>query len=185
AMAKAAIHPTPGQNHRLTRAGHLTHQQAPCGSSAAENTANQSSKPSLPPNLPHSKAVAPAKPRHRHRKQQVPSPEDCMKLNPSFVGIALSSLLAIDLWASKRLGVCAGEGSAWGSARPLMKVIEVSGHGIPWLLGTFYGLCQSDSSAAREVLLNLLFGEAGGCGGGTPGTRQSWLSRSLESSSWF
>ncbi|NXE95937.1 PLPP6 phosphatase, partial [Menura novaehollandiae] len=83
--------------------------------------------------------------------------EDCMKLNPSFVGIALSSLLAIDLWASKRLGVCAGEGSAWGSARPLMKVIEVSGHGIPWLLGTFYGLCQSDSLAAREVLLNLLF----------------------------
>ncbi|XP_054240216.1 polyisoprenoid diphosphate/phosphate phosphohydrolase PLPP6 [Indicator indicator] len=83
--------------------------------------------------------------------------EDCMKLNPSFVGIALSSLLAIDLWASKRLGVCAGENSAWGSARPLMKVIEVSGHGIPWLLGTFCGLCQSDSSAAREVLLNLLF----------------------------
>ncbi|KAI1236537.1 hypothetical protein IHE44_0014787 [Lamprotornis superbus] len=76
-----------------------------------------------------------------------------MKLNPSFVGIALSSLLAIDLWASKRLGVCAGEGSAWGSARPLMKVIEVSGHGIPWLLGTFYGLCQSDSSAAREGLV--------------------------------
>lgn len=88
--------------------------------------------------------------------------EDCMKLNPSFLGIALSSLLAIDLWASKRLGVCAGENSAWGSARPLMKVIEVSGHGIPWLLGTFCGLCQSDSSAAREVLLNLLFGEDGG-----------------------
>ncbi|NXU75587.1 PLPP6 phosphatase, partial [Oreotrochilus melanogaster] len=84
--------------------------------------------------------------------------EDCMKLNPSFLDIALSSLLAIDLWTSKRLGVCAGEGSAWGSARPLMKVIEVSGHGIPWLLGTFYGLCQSQSSAAREVLLNLLFG---------------------------
>lgn len=87
--------------------------------------------------------------------------EDCMRLNPSFVGIALSSLLAVDLWASKRLGVCAGEASAWGSARPLLKVVEVSGHGIPWLLGTFYGLCQSDSSAAREVLLNLLFGEAG------------------------
>ncbi|XP_019386304.1 PREDICTED: dimethylaniline monooxygenase [N-oxide-forming] 5-like isoform X2 [Crocodylus porosus] len=81
-----------------------------------------------------------------------------MKLNPSFTGIALRSLLAIDLWASKRLGVCAREGSAWGSARPLMKVIEVSGHGIPWLLGTAYGLCRSDSSAGREVLLNLLFG---------------------------
>lgn len=95
--------------------------------------------------------------------------EDCMKLNPSFLGIALSSLLAIDLWASKRLGVCAGEGSAWGSARPLMKVIEISGHGVPWLLGTFYGLCQSDSSAAREVLLNLLFGEAGGSPKGSTG----------------
>uniref|UniRef100_A0A8C9NR53 Polyisoprenoid diphosphate/phosphate phosphohydrolase PLPP6 n=1 Tax=Serinus canaria TaxID=9135 RepID=A0A8C9NR53_SERCA len=76
---------------------------------------------------------------------------------PSCITPFQSSLLAIDLWASKRLGVCAGEGSAWGSARPLMKVIEVSGHGIPWLLGTFYGLCHSDSSAAREVLLNLLF----------------------------
>ncbi|XP_009871383.1 PREDICTED: presqualene diphosphate phosphatase, partial [Apaloderma vittatum] len=71
----------------------------------------------------------------------------CMKLNPSFLGIALSSLLAIDLWASKRLGVCAGEDSAWGSARPLMKVIEVSGHGIPWLLGTFCG---------QKVVLNCL-----------------------------
>uniref|UniRef100_A0A8B9Q3E7 Polyisoprenoid diphosphate/phosphate phosphohydrolase PLPP6 n=1 Tax=Apteryx owenii TaxID=8824 RepID=A0A8B9Q3E7_APTOW len=83
--------------------------------------------------------------------------EDCMKLNPSFVGIALSALLAVDLWASKRLGVCAAEGSAWGSARPLMKVIEVSGHGVPWLLGTAYGLCRSGSAATREVLLNLLF----------------------------
>lgn len=102
--------------------------------------------------------------RRRESAGSAPPPlpeEDCMRLNPSFVGIALSSLLAVDLWASKRLGVCAGEASAWGSARPLLKVVEVSGHGIPWLLGTFYGLCQSDSSAAREVLLNLFFGEAG------------------------
>uniref|UniRef100_A0A8C4J0K2 Polyisoprenoid diphosphate/phosphate phosphohydrolase PLPP6 n=1 Tax=Dromaius novaehollandiae TaxID=8790 RepID=A0A8C4J0K2_DRONO len=86
-----------------------------------------------------------------------PRSEDCMRLNPSFAGIALRSLLAVDLWASKRLGVCAAEGSAWGGARPLMKVVEVSGHGLPWLLGTAYGLCQSDSAATREVLLNLLF----------------------------
>lgn len=86
--------------------------------------------------------------------------EDCMKLNPSFVGIALRSLLAIDLWASKQLGVCAGENSSWGSARPLMKVIEISGHGIPWLAGTLYGLCRSSSSAGREVLINLLFGKS-------------------------
>lgn len=83
--------------------------------------------------------------------------EDCMKLNPSFVGIALRSLLAIDLWASKQLGVCAGENSSWGCARPLMKLIEISGHGIPWLAGTLYGLCRSASPAGREVLINLLF----------------------------
>uniref|UniRef100_W5MWA3 Polyisoprenoid diphosphate/phosphate phosphohydrolase PLPP6 n=1 Tax=Lepisosteus oculatus TaxID=7918 RepID=W5MWA3_LEPOC len=82
--------------------------------------------------------------------------EDCMRLNPSFIGIALSSLLAIDLWLSKRLGVCACEESPWGSMRPLMKLIEVSGHGIPWLAGAAYCLYKSDSAAGQEVMLNLL-----------------------------
>lgn len=79
-----------------------------------------------------------------------------MKLNPSFIGIALSSLLAIDLWLSKRLGVCACEDSSWGSVRPLMKLIEISGHGIPWLAGAAYCLYKSDSIAGQEVMLNLL-----------------------------
>ncbi|XP_044512977.1 phospholipid phosphatase 6 [Gracilinanus agilis] len=89
---------------------------------------------------------------------QPPLPEeDSMRLNPSFLGIALRSLLAIDLWMSKRLGVCAGEKSSWGSARPLMKLLEISGHGILWLAGTAYCLYRSDSWAGREVLVNLLF----------------------------
>ncbi|XP_067846787.1 polyisoprenoid diphosphate/phosphate phosphohydrolase PLPP6 [Heptranchias perlo] len=88
-------------------------------------------------------------------QSQLPD-EDCMKLNPSLLGIALRSLLAIDLWLSKQLGVCATEGSSWGSARPIMKLIEVSGHGIPWIGGTLYCLYKSDSTAGREVLLNLL-----------------------------
>ncbi|XP_006881391.1 PREDICTED: presqualene diphosphate phosphatase [Elephantulus edwardii] len=87
-----------------------------------------------------------------------PPPDEArMNLNPSFLGIALRSLLAIDLWLSKKLGVCAGERSAWGSVRPLMKLLEISGHGIPWLLGTLYCLARSDSWAGREVLTNLLF----------------------------
>lgn len=84
--------------------------------------------------------------------------EDCMRLNPSFIEIALSSLLAIDLWLSKRLGVCACEDSSWGSIRPLMKLIEISGHGIPWLVGTAYCLYKSDSTAGQEVMLNLFMG---------------------------
>ena len=83
--------------------------------------------------------------------------EDRIDLNPSFLDIALRSLLAIDLWLSKKLGVCAGESSSWGSMRPLMKLLEISGHGIPWLLGTLYCLSRSDSWAGREVLMNLLF----------------------------
>lgn len=84
--------------------------------------------------------------------------EDGIRLNPSFIRVALSSLLAIDLWMSKRLGVCACEDSSWGSARPLMKLIEISGHGIPWLVGTAYSMYKSDSAAGQEVMLNLFMG---------------------------
>ncbi|KAM9848410.1 polyisoprenoid diphosphate/phosphate phosphohydrolase PLPP6 [Aulostomus maculatus] len=86
------------------------------------------------------------------------SEEDGIRLNPSFLRVALSSLLAIDLWLSKRVGVCACEDSSWGSMRPLMKLIEISGHGIPWLAGTAYCLYKSDSAAGQEVMLNLLIG---------------------------
>lgn len=89
--------------------------------------------------------------------QQLPE-EDCMHLNPSIISVALSSLLAVDLWLSKRLGVCAYEEASWGSARPLMKLVEVSGHGIPWLIGAAYCLYKSDSAAGQEVMLNLLMG---------------------------
>uniref|UniRef100_A0A8C3F8J8 Polyisoprenoid diphosphate/phosphate phosphohydrolase PLPP6 n=1 Tax=Chrysemys picta bellii TaxID=8478 RepID=A0A8C3F8J8_CHRPI len=76
---------------------------------------------------------------------------------PSCAAVALRSLLAADLRFSRQLGVCAGERSAWGSARPLLRLLEVSGHGVPWLAGTLYGLGRSESPAGREVLLNLLF----------------------------
>ncbi|XP_069497181.1 polyisoprenoid diphosphate/phosphate phosphohydrolase PLPP6 [Ambystoma mexicanum] len=90
------------------------------------------------------------------QKEMLPE-EDCMKLHPSFLGIALRSLLAIDLWLSKRIGVCANDNSSWGSARPLMKLIEISGHGVPWIAGTLYCLYKSSSSAGQEVTLNLFF----------------------------
>lgn len=87
------------------------------------------------------------------------SEEDGIRLNPSFIRVALSSLLAIDLWLSKRLGVCACEDSSWGSFRPLMKLIEISGHGIPWLAGTVYCMYKSDSTAGQEIMLNLFMGK--------------------------
>lgn len=87
------------------------------------------------------------------------SEEDGIRLNPTFLGVALSSLLAVDLWLSKRMGVCACEDSSWGSVRPLMKLIEISGHGVPWLAGTAYCLYKSDTIAGQEVMLNLLIGK--------------------------
>lgn len=85
--------------------------------------------------------------------------EDCMQLNPSFKGIAMSSLLAIDICMSKRLGVCAHATSSWGSARAMIKLLALTGHGIPWIIGTLVCLTRSNTLAGQEVLVNLLLGE--------------------------
>ncbi|XP_032904558.1 inactive phospholipid phosphatase 7 [Amblyraja radiata] len=82
--------------------------------------------------------------------------EDCMQLNPSFKGIAINSLLAIDICLSKRMGVCARSSSTWSSARPIVKLIGITGHGIPWIGGTLFCLTKSYTPAGQEVLLNLL-----------------------------
>uniref|UniRef100_A0A8C2CY57 Phospholipid phosphatase 7 (inactive) n=1 Tax=Cyprinus carpio TaxID=7962 RepID=A0A8C2CY57_CYPCA len=62
--------------------------------------------------------------------------EDCMLLNPSFRGIAINSLLAIDICLSKHLGVCIYTTSSWGSMRSV-----------------------SNTPAGQEVLINLLIVE--------------------------
>ncbi|TFK06925.1 ATP-dependent DNA helicase Q1 [Platysternon megacephalum] len=72
--------------------------------------------------------------------------------SPSCAAAALGSLLAADLQFSWQLGMCARV-----SARPHLLLLEVSGHGVPWLAGTLYGLGRSESPAGRKVLLNLLF----------------------------
>uniref|UniRef100_A0A8C6PI70 Phosphatidic acid phosphatase type 2/haloperoxidase domain-containing protein n=1 Tax=Nothobranchius furzeri TaxID=105023 RepID=A0A8C6PI70_NOTFU len=59
--------------------------------------------------------------------------QDCMQLNPSFRGIAINSLLAIDISLSKRLG-----------------------HALPWICGTLICLWRSSTLAGQEVLVNLL-----------------------------
>lgn len=84
--------------------------------------------------------------------------EDCMRLNPSLRGIAVSSLLAIDIHLSKRLGVCAHASSSWGSARSVVTMLALTGHGLTWLGGTLVCLTRSSTEAGQEVLVNLLLG---------------------------
>ncbi|KAK3508970.1 hypothetical protein QTP70_015396, partial [Hemibagrus guttatus] len=82
--------------------------------------------------------------------------EDCMRLNPSLRGIAVSSLLAIDILLSKRLGVCAHASSSWGSVRSVVTLLALTGHGLTWIGGTLLCLTRSSTEAGQEVLTNLL-----------------------------
>ncbi|XP_075041348.1 inactive phospholipid phosphatase 7 [Mixophyes fleayi] len=93
--------------------------------------------------------------RERRQSQQLPE-EDCMQLNPSFKEIAWNSLVAIDISMSKSLGVCATSTSSWGSARSMVKLIGITSHGFPWIIGTLVCMWKSNTLAGQEVLFNLL-----------------------------
>uniref|UniRef100_A0A672GZ84 Phosphatidic acid phosphatase type 2/haloperoxidase domain-containing protein n=1 Tax=Salarias fasciatus TaxID=181472 RepID=A0A672GZ84_SALFA len=84
--------------------------------------------------------------------------QDCMQLNPSFGGIAVSSLLAIDISLSKRLGVCVGVRGPAGAPglRSMISLLALTGHFLPWITGTLICLWRSSTMAGQEVLLNLL-----------------------------
>lgn len=82
-----------------------------------------------------------------------------VSLSQPIFTITLRFLLAIDLWLSKRLGVCACEDSPWGGIRPLVRLVEFSGHVIPWLIGTLHTLLRRESAVEQEIMLNLALGE--------------------------
>ncbi|XP_061409226.1 polyisoprenoid diphosphate/phosphate phosphohydrolase PLPP6-like [Lethenteron reissneri] len=69
----------------------------------------------------------------------------------------LGRLVAWDVALTSRLAVCAGVGSKWPSGRPLMKLIEVSGHGIPWLAGGLLCTYLGHSAVQRHWWINILF----------------------------
>lgn len=85
--------------------------------------------------------------------------QDCIQLNPSFRGIAISSLLAIDISLSKRLGVCVKSQGPGATLRPMVSLLALSGHALPWLCGTLVCLWRSNTLAGQEVLVNLLLGK--------------------------
>ncbi|XP_035491137.2 polyisoprenoid diphosphate/phosphate phosphohydrolase PLPP6-like [Scophthalmus maximus] len=78
-----------------------------------------------------------------------------VSLSQPMFAITLRFFLAIDLRLSKRLGVCACEGSPWGGIRPLVRMVEFSGHAVPWLVGTMYALLRGETAAEQEIMLNL------------------------------
>lgn len=143
------------RNNVLNRAEFLSLNQPPKGAPEPRSSSRKASGPSVQPPAPGDGA------RERRQSQQLPE-EDCMQLNPSFKGIAFNSLLAIDICMSKRLGVCAGRAASWASARSMVKLIGITGHGIPWIGGTILCLVKSSTLAGQEVLMNLLLGKCAG-----------------------
>uniref|UniRef100_A0ABI8AQ32 Phospholipid phosphatase 7 (inactive) n=1 Tax=Felis catus TaxID=9685 RepID=A0ABI8AQ32_FELCA len=141
------------RNNVLNRAEFLSLNQPPKGAPEPRSSGRKAPGPSAQPPSPGDGA------RERRQSQQLPE-EDCMQLNPSFKGIAFNSLLAIDICMSKRLGVCAGRAASWASARSMVKLIGITGHGIPWIGGTILCLVKSSTLAGQEVLMNLLLGES-------------------------
>uniref|UniRef100_A0A1D5Q2C7 Phospholipid phosphatase 7 (inactive) n=1 Tax=Macaca mulatta TaxID=9544 RepID=A0A1D5Q2C7_MACMU len=139
------------RNNVLNRAEFLSLNQPPKGGPEPRSSGRKASSPSAQPPPAGDGA------RERRQSQQLPE-EDCMQLNPSFKGIAFNSLLAIDICMSKRLGVCAGRAASWASARSMVKLIGITGHGIPWIGGTILCLVKSSTLAGQEVLMNLLLG---------------------------
>lgn len=54
-------------------------------------------------------------------------------------------LLASNLWLSKQLEVCVFEDSSCGSILHLVRLVEITGHSVPWFIGTLYCLLHSET----------------------------------------
>ncbi|KAM4719263.1 inactive phospholipid phosphatase 7-like [Anableps anableps] len=133
-------------NHQPLRGG-CGPPETRCGPKRAPQTKHQAIQKSEEPTDGGSK--------DRRESTKMPE-EDCMQLNPSFKGIAMNSLLAIDICLSKRMGVCASTSSSWGGCRSMVALLALTGHGITWIIGTIVCLTRSNTLAGQEVLVNLL-----------------------------
>ena len=71
---------------------------------------------------------------------------------------AVQTFLRIDSELSRSLSVCASAESSGGSLRPLMKFLEYSCHGVPWLAGTITAILMSHQASLQEKLVNLFLG---------------------------
>lgn len=65
-----------------------------------------------------------------------------------------SCLLMWDKTLTGRLAVCSSADSSWGRLRPLTRLLEYSGHGIPWFAGVLAALLASHQIDLQQRLLN-------------------------------
>ncbi|XP_013864823.1 probable lipid phosphate phosphatase PPAPDC3 [Austrofundulus limnaeus] len=132
-------------------------QQSPRAAVGPPESRGGSRRPPQAKHQSSQKAEEPTDNGSKDRRESTKMPEeDCMQLNPSFKGIAINALLAIDICLSKRMGVCAYTSSSWGGCRSMVALLALTGHGITWIIGTIVCLTRSNTLAGQEVLVNLL-----------------------------
>ncbi|KAM9501327.1 polyisoprenoid diphosphate/phosphate phosphohydrolase PLPP6-like [Clarias gariepinus] len=85
----------------------------------------------------------------------VPPPPLAPRPSQSVPAVALRSLQAVDVWLSRRMALCAGKEAPLGGMRPLVKLLELTGHAAPWISITFYLLICSETAEEQEVMINL------------------------------
>ncbi|XP_013420364.1 phospholipid phosphatase 6 [Lingula anatina] len=71
-------------------------------------------------------------------------------------GESESILLQMDKQYTKCLAICASRNSSYGWLRPLMKALENSCHGIPWLLLAAWAILNSRDVKNQTLALNLM-----------------------------
>ena len=89
------------------------------------------------------------------RKQQSAASLNLEDTDGSF----FQTLIAIDKSISNHLALCANIGSPLYYARPVMKFLEYTCHGIPWLIAIAFGLLLTHKVSVHEILLNFLMGK--------------------------
>ena len=67
-------------------------------------------------------------------------------------------LLELDVQLTNKLAVCATKESPYGHLRPLMQVLEYSGHGIVWLTLPVAGILMTHKIHIHQKLMNLYLG---------------------------
>lgn len=96
------------------------------------------------------------KKQHKSTKNEKINREDNKNLDVKNDGV-LATLLK---WDEDYTCMCAVFADKTSSFRPLMKLIEISCHGIPWIFGTVVFILSVHQPHHIELLVNLFYGKA-------------------------
>ncbi|XP_014666955.1 PREDICTED: presqualene diphosphate phosphatase-like [Priapulus caudatus] len=101
-----------------------------------------------------SSASAPADEASKSLQHGTPT-KDCGQVYNEDSGI-FYWLFIVDMTLTRMLGICAKPESPLGMFRPVMKALEISGHGVPWIGACLIGLAVSHRPEMYELLINVL-----------------------------